>query len=33
MPKKRAARSSAEQLVFPFELAVGDVVLEDGARL
>ena len=34
MPKRRAARASAEQLVlFPFELAVGDVVLEDGARL
>jgi len=34
MPKKRPARpQETEQLVFPFELAVGDVVLEDGARL
>jgi len=33
MTKKRAARPRPEQLVFPFELAVGDVVLEDGARL
>jgi hypothetical protein len=34
MPKKRPARPQPEpeQLVFPFQLRVGDVVLEDGAR-
>jgi len=34
MRKKRSVRPQAapEQLVFPFQLRVGDVVLEDGAR-
>ena len=33
MAKKRAAQPPTEHLVFPFELVVGDVVIEDGARL
>ncbi len=34
MAKKRQPRESRpEQLVFPFQLRVGDVILEDGARL
>src|SRR5262245_32546010 len=33
MSRKRSAQPSAEQLVFPFQLQVGDVVREDGARL
>jgi hypothetical protein len=32
MPKKRLARQEPEQLVFPFELRVGDVIDDDGAR-
>jgi hypothetical protein len=32
MPRKRAARSEPqpEQLVFPYQLRVGDVIVEDG---
>jgi len=35
MPRKRPSprRPAAEQLVFPFQLRKGNVVLEDGARL
>jgi len=32
MPKKRPARPQAEQLVFPFELRVGDVIDDEGIR-
>jgi hypothetical protein len=34
MPTKRPSRERtvAEQLVFPFQLRVGDVILEEGAR-
>ncbi len=34
MPKKRPGRPqpAPEQLVFPFQLRVGDVILEDGVR-
>ena len=30
--KRRPASPKPEQLVFPFQLRVGDVVLEDGVR-
>ena len=32
MPKKRPPRPQPEQLVFPFELRVGDIILEDGRQ-
>lgn len=32
VPKRRPVRPQLEQLVFPYELALGDIVLEDGAR-
>ena len=32
MPKKRPSGSRPEQLVFPFELCVGDVILDEGRR-
>jgi hypothetical protein len=32
MPKKRPARPQAEQLAFPFELRVGDVIDDEGTR-
>jgi len=33
MARKRSVRPRSEQLVFPFELPVGDIVLDEGARL
>ena len=30
--RKRSARPQPEQLIFPFELRLGDVVLEEGTR-